>query len=195
MNWGAHQHKLTRGDSLHPDELPFFDRTVFTTSRLPPSRRFDHLEFKPPPLILGRTYNTEERKKKTKFALLKPTTEQVQKLKQNANIDHSCESEEKPYSRFEAIGAYIWQCACKAHGLDKDQPTRARMVVNVRSKFGNALARTVTTTCSAGEITSKPLSYGAQRIREAVKIGSNEEYIRSQMEFIAQQETIRCDSD
>ncbi|MED6133046.1 hypothetical protein PIB30_024725 [Stylosanthes scabra] len=191
--------KLTRGDSLDPDELPFLDRTVFTTSRLPRSRRFDHQEFKPPPLILGRTDNIEERKKKTKFALLKLTAEQVQKLKQKANIDNSSESEEKPYSRFEAIGAYMWQCACKAHGLDKDQPTRARTVVDVRNKvnpplsknyFGNVLARTVTTTCYAGEITSKPLSYGAQKIREAVKMGSNEEYIRSQLEFVAQLETM-----
>ncbi|MED6112995.1 hypothetical protein PIB30_066945 [Stylosanthes scabra] len=191
--------KLTRGDSLHPDELPFLDRTVFTASRLPASRRFDHPEFKLPPLILGRTDNIEERKKKTMFALLKLTAEQAQKLKQNANIDHSYESKQRPYSRFEAIGAYIWRCACKAHGLDKEQPTRARTMVNIRNKvnpplpknyFGNGLARTVTETCYAGEITSKPLSYGAQKIREAVEIGGNEEYIRSQLEFLAQQETM-----
>ncbi|MED6185019.1 hypothetical protein PIB30_052991 [Stylosanthes scabra] len=186
--------KLTRGDALGPHELPFLDRMVFTASSLPPLRRFDHPEFKPPPLILGRTDNIEEQKKKTRDVKLKLTAEQVQKLKQKANIG---DSESRPVSRFEAVGAHIWRCACMARELDKNQPTLAKTVVNVRNKvnpplpknyFGNALASTVTSTCCVGDIISEPLSYGAKRIREAVERVSNDEYIRSQLDFVAQQQ-------
>ncbi|MED6146969.1 hypothetical protein PIB30_039744 [Stylosanthes scabra] len=188
--------KLTRGEALHPNELPFLHRTVFTASSLPSLRRFDHPEFKPPPPILGRIDNIEEQKKKTRFALLKLTAEQVQELKKNANTNYS-ESQQKSYSRFEAIAAHIWRCACMARELDKNQPTLVKTIVDIRNKvnpplpktyFGNALASTVTPTCCVGEIISEPLSYAAKRIREAVERASNEEYIRSQLESVARQE-------
>ncbi|MED6185024.1 hypothetical protein PIB30_052995 [Stylosanthes scabra] len=190
--------KLTRGEALHPNELPFLDRTVFTASSLPSLRRFDHPEFKPPPLILGRIDNIEEQKRKTRFALLKLTAEQVQELKKNANTNYA-ESQQKYYSRFEAIAAHIWRCACMARELDKNQPTLVKTIVDIRNKvnpplpktyFGNALASTVTPTCCVGEIISEPLSYAAKRIREAVERASNEEYIRSQLEFVARQERV-----
>ncbi|MED6185022.1 hypothetical protein PIB30_052994 [Stylosanthes scabra] len=191
--------KLTRGETLDPNELPFLDRNVLTAAGLPASRRFDHPEFKPLPLILGRTDNIEEQKKKTRFTLLKLTAEQVQKLKQKANIGYSDESKERPYSRFEAIGAHIWRCACMARELDKNQPTLAKTVVDVRNKvkpplprnyFGNGLSTTVTTTCCVGDIISEPVSYGAKRIREAVERASNDEYIRSHLEYVARQERV-----
>ncbi|MED6133051.1 hypothetical protein PIB30_024730 [Stylosanthes scabra] len=189
--------KLNRGDTLDPNDLPFLDRTVFTASRLPALRRFDHPEFKPPPLILGRTDTSEEQKKKTRFALLKLTAEQVQKLKQDANIGYSESQQERPYSRFEAIGAHIWRCACIARELDKNQPTMARTVVDVRNKanpplpknyFENALGITVTPACLVGDMISEPLSYAAKWIREAMERVANDEYIRSQIETIARGE-------
>ncbi|MED6216526.1 hypothetical protein PIB30_008511 [Stylosanthes scabra] len=188
--------KLTRGDTLDPNELPFLDRTVFTASSLPALRCFDHPEFNPPPLILGRTDNIEEQKKKTRATMLKLTAKQVQELKQNATIGYS-ESHQRPYSRFEAIGAHIWRCACKAREQDKNQPTLAKTVVDIRNKvnpplpknyFGNALANTVTSTCCVGDIISKPLGYAAKKIREAVERVSNDKYIRSQLQFVARQE-------
>ncbi|MED6110013.1 hypothetical protein PIB30_038911 [Stylosanthes scabra] len=109
--------KLTRGETLDTNELPFLDRTVFTASSMSSLRRFDHPEFKPPPLIRGRTDNIEEQKKKTRFTLLNLTAKQVQKLTQNANTNYS-KSQQKPYSRFEAIAAHIWRCACMARELD-----------------------------------------------------------------------------
>ncbi|MED6185023.1 hypothetical protein PIB30_052995 [Stylosanthes scabra] len=190
--------KLTRGDALGPHELPFLDRTVLTASRLPALRFFDHPEFKPPPLVLGRTDNIEEQKKKTRAAMFKLTAEQVQKLKQKANIG-DYESKERPVSRFEAIGAHIWRCACMAREHDKNQPTLAKTVVDIRNKvnpplpknyFGNALANTVTSTCCVGDIISESLSYAAKRIREAVERISNDEYIRSHLEFVARQERV-----
>ncbi|MED6133059.1 hypothetical protein PIB30_024738 [Stylosanthes scabra] len=191
--------KLTRGDSLDQNELPFLDRTVFTTSRLPAVRHFDHPEFNPPPVILGRTNNIEEQKKETRFAFFKLTAEQVDKLKQRANTGYSDESKQRAYSRFEAIGAHIWRCACMARELDKNQPTLVKTAVDVRNKvnpplpknyFGNGLVTTVTTTCCVGDMISEPVSYGAKRIREAVQRVANDEYIRSHLEFVARQETM-----
>ncbi|MED6133050.1 hypothetical protein PIB30_024729 [Stylosanthes scabra] len=192
--------KLTRGDALKPDELPFLDRMVFTASSLPALRRFDHPEFKPLPLILGRADTSEEEKKKDiRFALLKLTAEQVQKLKQKANANNN--SQERAYSRFEAIGAHIWRCACMARELHKNQPTVARTVVDVRNKvnpplpknyFGNALSITITPACLVGEMISKPLSYAAKRIREAVERVANDEYIRSQIDVVARGEYRAC---
>ncbi|MED6133057.1 hypothetical protein PIB30_024736 [Stylosanthes scabra] len=191
--------KLTRGDSLDPNELPFLDRMVFTSCSLPALQRFDHPEFNPPPLILGRTDSSEEQKKKTRFEFLKLTAEQVHKLKQRANTGYSGESQERAYSRFEAIGAHIWRCACMARELDTNQPTLVKTVVDVRNKvnpplpknyFGNGLVTAVTATCCVGDMISEPVSYGAKRIREAVERVSNDEYIRSQLEFVARQETM-----
>ncbi|MED6133060.1 hypothetical protein PIB30_024739 [Stylosanthes scabra] len=84
-----------------------------------------------------------------------------------------------------------------ARELDKNQPTLVKTIVDIRNKvnpplpktyFGNALASTVTSTCCVGDIIKERVSYGAQRIREAVERASNEEYIRSQLEFVARQE-------
>ena len=44
-------------------------------------------------------------------------------------------------------------------------------------------------TCCAGDIISQPLSYAAQKIREAVDM-LTDEYIRSQLDFIVCQERI-----
>ena len=49
-----------------------------------------------------------------------------------------------------------------------------------RNYFGNALAKTVTPKCYEGDIISNPLSYAAEKIREAVYVVTDE-YIRSQL--------------
>ncbi|MED6108302.1 hypothetical protein PIB30_022432 [Stylosanthes scabra] len=51
--------------------------------------------------------------------------------------------------------------------------------------FGNALAATVTPVCSVKEITTQPLSFVAQMIREAVTKVSNHEYVKSQIDYVA----------
>ncbi|MED6153103.1 hypothetical protein PIB30_098352 [Stylosanthes scabra] len=187
--------KLTQGRTINANELPFLDRTVLKPPSHQPSRRFDHREFKPLPLVLGKTDNIEEQKKKTTFAQLKLTPIQVQKLRKNANKNAKSQ---RQYTRFEVIGAYIWRCASKARReLKENQPTAAKLNVNIRNRlnpplperyFGNALAPTVTPTCYVGDIISRPLSYTTQKIREAVERVSSNEYLRSQMDFIAKKE-------
>ena len=191
--------KVARGDTLGPDEMPFLDRTVLRSPHPPLPRRFDHPELKPLPLIIGSCDYTEEKKKKTTFALLKLTSEQVEKLKKRANNNgQSHKQGSRPYSRYEAIGAHIWRCASKARELDENQPTLVRFHGDIRNRlnpplpqnyFGNALAPTVTPKCCIGEIITQPLSYAAQKIREAVDRLTNE-YIRSQLDFIARQDQL-----
>ncbi|XP_061364403.1 spermidine hydroxycinnamoyl transferase-like [Gastrolobium bilobum] len=191
--------KLARGDTLDPDEMPFLDRTILKFPHSPLAPRFDHPELKPPPLILGTSDCTNEQKKKTTAASLKLTSEEVEKLKKKAN-DQSQKDGSRPYSRYEAIAAHIWRCASKARELDDNQPTLVRFNADIRSRLnpplpsnysGNALARTVTSTCYVGELISNPLSYAAQMIRESVELLTNE-YIRSQLDVILGQEVLDC---
>ncbi|RYR40212.1 hypothetical protein Ahy_A09g045926 [Arachis hypogaea] len=184
---------MTRGETLEASELPFHDQKLLKPRRPLSSPRFDHAEMKPLPLILGSTNTIEEQKKKKTFFQLKLTAEQVQKLKKDANNDNNGFQSGEPYSRFEAIGAHLWRSACKARELSKDQPTVFQTVVDIRRKlnpplpqnyFGNALAFTISPMCCVGDIVSKPLSYAAKNIREAVE-RINDEYIRSQIDFFA----------
>jgi shikimate O-hydroxycinnamoyltransferase len=142
------------------------------------------------PLILGRSDNDIERKKKTTAELLKLTKEQVEKLKKKAN-EFGNSKGSKPFSRFEAISAHIWKCASKARELEENQETVVRFNVEIRNRiipnlpkiyYGNALIQTLTRGY-IGEITSKPLSYIGMKIREAHELITNE-YTRSQIDVI-----------
>ncbi|KAJ1441392.1 Transferase [Sesbania bispinosa] len=182
--------KIARGDTLEPHEMPFLDRTILKFSHTPLAPRFDHTELKPLPLILGRSDTTVEKNKKVTTALLRLTAEQVEKLKKKAN-EQTLDLGSRPYSKYEAIGAHIWRCVSKARELDENQPIVVRFNADIRSRivpplpqnyFGNALTQTAASG-HVGEITSKPLSYVAQKIREAIKVVTNE-YIRSQLDVI-----------
>ncbi|KAK7316730.1 hypothetical protein RJT34_00403 [Clitoria ternatea] len=191
--------KVARGDTLEPHEMPFLDRTIlkFEFPHQTPPPHFDHQELKPMPLILGKNDNIGEKKKKTTAALLKLTSKQVEMLKDKANHEQTRKGS-RPFTRYEAVVAHIWRCASKARELDEKQPTLVRFNVDFRNRlnpplprnyFGNALAVTVTPTCEIGEIISNPLSYAAQKIREANERLTNE-YIRSQMNVIVGKEQL-----
>ncbi|GAU20541.1 hypothetical protein TSUD_130990 [Trifolium subterraneum] len=186
--------KVARGETLEANELPFLDRTVLKFSHTPLEPRFEHMELKPLPLILGRKDTSEERKKKTSATMLKLSSEQVDKLKKKANEDGvlaTKKKESRPYSRYEAIGAHIWRSASKARELEENQESVVRFNADIRTRlipplpknyFGNALTQTATKGY-IGEITSKPLGYVAQKIREATELVSDE-FIRSQIDVI-----------
>ncbi|KAK7305046.1 hypothetical protein VNO77_42945 [Canavalia gladiata] len=190
--------KVTRGGTLEPHEMPFLDRTVLKFQHSPSTQPcFDHPELKPLSLKLGSSDSIDEQKKKTTSLLLKLSSNQVEMLKNKAN-DESPKEGSRPYSRYEAIVAHIWRCASKARELDHNQPTQVRFNVDFRNRlnpplprnyFGNVLSPTVTPKCYVGDIISKSLSYGAQKIREATEIGTHE-YIRSQMNVIVGKEQL-----
>ncbi|OIW17629.1 hypothetical protein TanjilG_28979 [Lupinus angustifolius] len=184
--------KLARGETLEASELfPVLDRSILKSPHPPSAPRFDHAEFKPLPLMLGSSDHLAEQGKKLSVVTLKLTLEQVEGLKKKAN-DESQKEGSRPYSRYEAIAAYIWRCASRARELDHLQPTQLRFVVDFRNRlnpplpknyFGNAFTPTVTPTCYIGDIISKPLSYVAQKIREATELIKSD-YIWSQHDFI-----------
>ena len=196
--------KLARGDNLEDHEMPFLDRTVLRSSEplMPP--RFDHIEYTTkPPLLIGSTDANEEKNKETSVTLLKLTKEQVEGLKKRANQEIGVTI--RPYTRYEAIAGHMWRCACKVRVVDNihDQPTRVRLGVDIRNRlkpplpqryFGNAIFGTVTSTCLYGDLLSKPLSYSAGKLREAIE-RMTDEYIRSILDFTTSQKHVgglRC---
>ncbi|WJX36889.1 shikimate O-hydroxycinnamoyltransferase [Trifolium repens] len=97
----------------------------------------------------------------------------------------------RPFSKFEAIGAHIWRCASKARDLENNQESVLRFHADIRKRinpplpqtfFANALALTATK-AYIGEITSKPLGYAAEKIREAAEL-VKDDFIKSQIDFI-----------
>jgi shikimate O-hydroxycinnamoyltransferase len=185
--------KLCRNETLLDQEMfPFLDRTVLDSSTLP---RFNHSEFMPVPLLLNTTDSVAETKMKTTASVLKLTTEQVEKLKKTANNNN----EVLRFSTYEVVATHIWRCACKARGLNDVQPTVIRIPVDIRNRinpplpqnyFGNALAVALTPVCYVKDIVNEPLRYGAGKMREAIGLLSNPEYIRSQLDFIRCQERL-----
>jgi shikimate O-hydroxycinnamoyltransferase len=182
--------KISRGETLEANELPFLDRTILKFSHTPIEPRFEHIELKPLPLILGRSDHDIERQKKTTAEMLKLTKEQVEKLQKKAN-EGNIPKGSRTYSRFEAITAHIWKSASKTRELSANQQSVVRFNVEFRNRiipylpknyYGNALSQTAATSY-IGEIKSKPLSYVAERIREAKELITNE-YIRSQIDVV-----------
>ncbi|OVA06562.1 Transferase [Macleaya cordata] len=111
--------KIARGEKLDDADRPFLDRTVLRMDDDDHDHnlRVAHVEYDRPPLLIGRSDDKEERSKETTIALLKLTKEQLEKLKQKANVDLT-ENNGGGYSRYEALAAHMWRCACKARGLD-----------------------------------------------------------------------------
>ncbi|CAI8585134.1 unnamed protein product [Vicia faba] len=190
--------KIARGETLEDNELPFFDRTLLKFSHTPLAPRFEHMELKPLPLILGRQDANEEGEKKTSATLLRLSPEQVDKLKKKANgngnendILAMKNKGSRGFSRYEVISAHIWKSASRARELEENQESVVRFIVEIRNRiipnlpenyFGNALIQTATKGL-IGEIRSKPLGYVAQKIREAAEIVTDE-LIRSQIDVI-----------
>ncbi|TKY54545.1 Spermidine hydroxycinnamoyl transferase [Spatholobus suberectus] len=187
-----------RGEPLQT--VPFHDKQVLRAGE-PPSVPLTkichvHTEFDHPP---GQTENTEERRKETTMVILKLSKTQVETLRKRAN-----ESWHRPrngcgyYSRYESVAGHIWRSACKARGHKEDQPTTLTVIVDSRCHmqpplpegyFGNATLDTVASGL-AGDLVSKPLGYASSRIREAIE-RVTDEYLRSGIEFLKNQEDLR----
>ncbi|KAG8495346.1 hypothetical protein CXB51_013062 [Gossypium anomalum] len=101
------------------------DRTLLR-ARVPPTPRFHHLEYNPPPSLLGPNNPTP-----SSVSVFKITQNQLNTLKAK-----SWEHENKTnYSIYTILAAYIWRCATKARGLSYDQPTRLLMPTNGRPRL------------------------------------------------------------
>ncbi|GFY94848.1 hypothetical protein Acr_10g0002330 [Actinidia rufa] len=184
---------IARGEPL--DVLPFLNRTTLLARDPPPTRRFNNDRFDPPPLLIGRADNTEERNKGTTVAMLHLSKTQLHKLRDMANVS---KPNNKPnYSRFEAVAGHLWRCMCNARDHKSDQITKLYLQVEFRNRmrpplpegyFGNAFLR-ITVTSRAGELTTKPLGYTAGKIREVLAMVTDE-YIRSSIYMVKTQQDL-----
>ncbi|KAA8522844.1 hypothetical protein F0562_009267 [Nyssa sinensis] len=187
--------RIARGETL--DIEPFLDRTVLLAEnpRRPP--RFDHAEFSDAPLLIGESDDKEERKKETSVAMLHLSKEHVEKIKKMANDGGGGSDNIRGYSKYEAVAGHVWKCASKARKHEREQLTQLRTAVNIRNRmrpplpqgyFGNAIVIAVATS-PAGELVSRPLSYAAGRVREAIEM-ITDEYARSALDFVASQSNV-----
>ncbi|KAJ7982162.1 Hydroxycinnamoyl transferase [Quillaja saponaria] len=178
--------KLVREEDncqVHGETMqPLHDRT-FLNSTCHSLPRFDHREFKAPPVLLNCSATTKtEQEQSISVSVLRVSKEQIENLQKEAETK----------STYEAIAAHMWRCACKARQGHTNQPTTILSVVDIRRKlkpqiplnyFGNAILHTLTPTCLFGEILTHPLSYTAQKVRESIQI-LTDEYIRSVIDFV-----------
>lgn len=191
--------RLSRGEPLHT--VPFLDRKILRAGEPPlvPLTKCDvHTEFNDLPFLLGRTDNREEREKETTMAFVKISKTQIERLQKRANESSPRPRNDRGYSRYESVTSHIWRCASKAREHKENQPTVLTVIVDLRGRmkpplpegyFGNANLDSVA--CSlAGDLVSEPLGYTASRIREAIE-RVKDEYVRSGIEFLKNQENIR----
>ncbi|KAK8471076.1 hypothetical protein PHAVU_003G140550 [Phaseolus vulgaris] len=190
--------RLARGETL--EKVPFLDWKVFRAGEppsVPLTKCHVHTEFNHPPLLLGQTNNSEERKKKTTVAILKLSKFQVETLRKTANESWNRPRNGRAYSRYESVTGHVWRSACKARGHKEEQPTAVGICVDSRSRmepplpkeyFGNATLDVIASSL-AGDLMSKPLGYASSRIREAIE-RVNDEYVRSGVEFLKNQEDL-----
>ncbi|BAT76760.1 hypothetical protein LR48_Vigan627s002300 [Vigna angularis] len=191
--------RLSRGEPLRT--VPFLDRKILRAGEpplVPLTKCHVHTEFNDPPFLLGRTDNREEREKETTMDFVKISKTQIERLQKRANESSPRPRNDRGYSRYESVTGHIWRCASKAREHKENQPTVLTVIVDSRGRmkpplpegyFGNANLDSVA--CSlAGDLVSEPLGYTASRIREAIERVSDE-YVRSGIEFLKNQENIR----
>jgi len=122
-------------------------------------------------------------------SLFKFTKEEVNCLKQKAN---SSEINTR-LSTYEVLAGHIWRTACRARNLADDQEVRLDIPTNGRLRLkspalppgfcGNVIFSTICI-AKAGDITRNPLSYVARRIHEALQKMTDEEYLRSAIDYL-----------
>ncbi|CAA3031894.1 spermidine hydroxycinnamoyl transferase-like [Olea europaea subsp. europaea] len=176
--------KIARGEMT--SIFPLLDRKILRLGDLPSVPKFEHIELTPPPLLVGRSDNMEERKKPTTVAMIKLSKQQINELKSKANEETPYKSIVRPYTRYEAVAGHMWRCTTKVRGHKNEQLTRLHLAVDLRNRiqppipkgyFGNAVIRQATI-ATTRDLLSNPLAYASSRIRESIdKV--TDEYIRS----------------
>lgn len=189
INTWAH---LARGLPA-PTPLPHFDRRSLS-ARDPPQPQFSHPEYQPPPTLPTPLEHTDIAY--SKFKLTRPQLAALKsKCKPAAAANGEADASARPYSTFEVLAGHLWRCVCAARGLPAEQETKLHIPFDGRAKlklppgfFGNAIFfATPIATC--GEVESNSLSYAVRRVSDAIG-RLDEEYLRSSLDFLEQQEDI-----
>ncbi|XP_019055290.1 PREDICTED: spermidine hydroxycinnamoyl transferase-like [Nelumbo nucifera] len=110
--------QMARSNIVDPELTPFLDRTVLhpRVQNEEDTPKFDHIEYKRPPMLVGQVDEMEEQKKETTVAVLKLSSDQVELLKRVANEgrENNGNVDNREYNRYESLAGHIWRCASKA---------------------------------------------------------------------------------
>eukprot|EP00252_Welwitschia_mirabilis_P007249 TRINITY_DN1846_c0_g1_i1.p1 TRINITY_DN1846_c0_g1~~TRINITY_DN1846_c0_g1_i1.p1 ORF type:complete len:448 (-),score=3.00 TRINITY_DN1846_c0_g1_i1:225-1568(-) len=181
--------QVTRG--LPISTPPVIERTPLK-ARSPPSVKFDHVEYHPPPSLKTASPQENCPTGEFKVGMFKLTREEIELLKQK------CQEEgNKKYTTFEAVAGHVWRSACRARNLQVNQGVRFYIVVDSRRRlkpglplgyFGNAVLGT-TPVAVAGDVVSKGVGFAAAKIHEAI-VRMDDEYLRSAIDFLETQDEL-----
>ncbi|XXG58609.1 hypothetical protein AAC387_Pa04g0882 [Persea americana] len=169
---------------------PFFDRSVLQAHD-PPTPKFPHVEFQPPPPMKNQAH-TRIPESAISISIFKITSDQLNTLKSKTNDGPGPGPLNTPsFSTFELLAAHVWRCLCRASGFPDDQQTKMYIPTNVRARlqpglppgyFGNAFINAAPTAVT-GDLVSNPLSYAASQIHDALA-RMDDEYLRSAIDFL-----------
>ncbi|XP_057988045.1 shikimate O-hydroxycinnamoyltransferase-like isoform X2 [Hevea brasiliensis] len=158
---------------------PFVDRTILRC-RVPPTPKFEHIEYdKPLSMDSPTQINTLQQ---NCIEIFKITPQQLETLKTKVKNNNG----KTKSTSYEILTAHIWRCTCKARGLSDHQPTKLRIAVDGRSRldsplppgfFGNVIF-SATPIALSGEILSEPIGDTVERIDKEIK-RMDDEYLRS----------------
>ncbi|RZC93370.1 hypothetical protein C5167_035885 [Papaver somniferum] len=174
---------------------PFIDRTLLRAHD-PPTPAFLHIEYQPAPPMKTPSHSPNSQPAQgSSVAIFKFTRDQLNTLKSKSR--EGTEKVVASYSSYEMLAAHVWRSACRARDLPADQETKLYIVTDGRSRlrptlplgyFGNVLF-SATPIAVSGDLFSKPLTYAASRIHDAI-LRMDDEYLRSAIDHLELQANI-----
>ncbi|KAI3929224.1 hypothetical protein MKX01_006460 [Papaver californicum] len=169
---------------------PFIDRTLLR-ARDPPTPTFHHIEYQPPPPMKTPSHSPNSQPAlgtSTSVAIFNITRDQLNTLKSKSKEGENITVN---YSSYEMLSSHVWRSVCRARDLPADQETKLYIATDGRSRlrptlppgyFGNVIF-TTTPIAVSGELDSKPLTYAAGRIHDAL-LRMDDEYLRSALDYL-----------
>ncbi|XP_073125775.1 shikimate O-hydroxycinnamoyltransferase-like [Henckelia pumila] len=173
---------------------PFFDRTLLR-ARDPPQPKFEHIEYQPLPSM--KLASKLDESPEIAVSIFKLTRDQLISFKSKSKEEGN--GTIITYSSYEMLAGHIWRCTCKARGLPQDQVTRLLIATDGRSRlrptlppgyFGNVIFQ-ATPTAVCGDLESKPVSYSASKIHDAIA-RMDDEYLRSAIDYAELQPDVKA---
>jgi shikimate O-hydroxycinnamoyltransferase len=161
---------------------PFINRSLLR-ARNPPQPAFQHVEYQPSPPMKTPLQSIVS----TTVSMFKITRDQLNALKAKSKDGTNTVN----YSSYEILSGHLWKCVSKARELPDDQETKLYVAVDGRSKlrpplppgyFGNAIFM-ATPIALAGDLQSKPTSYAASKIHNALA-RMDDEYMKSTLDYL-----------
>ncbi|XP_026452850.1 omega-hydroxypalmitate O-feruloyl transferase-like [Papaver somniferum] len=181
ISWG----EVTRGLPL--TKPPFLDRTLLK-ARTPLKTHFNHILEEIIDISNTNALWEEENLLNKSFIFHPHKLERLKKKAMEDGVLKNC-------STFEALTSFIWRARTKSLRLHPDQQVRLLFPVDARSRFdpplpkgyfGNAFALK-NCQCSVSEILRSPLSSMIERIRQLIKLVTDQ-YMRSAIDSLEEYE-------